>query len=122
MNDITFTNFRLAKIGYVPNDLCTCCGIEPETVHHLFYECFFTKLIWTDFASFWYLVSGKREDLTLQDVLLGKLDSEIELLNYFITLVNGTVPSGTCNNRDYNNKTTIGNVWRNGGNTTPQSA
>ena len=37
--------------------------------------------------SFWYLVSGKRVDLTLQDMLLGKLDSEIELLNYFITLV-----------------------------------
>ena len=26
-------------------------------------------------------------DLTLQDVLLGKLDAEIEILNYFITLV-----------------------------------
>ena len=36
--------------------------------------------------------------------------------------VNVTVPSVTCNNRDYNNKTKIGNVWRNGGNTTPQSA
>ena len=87
LNDITFTNYHLAKIGYVPNDLCTFCGIESETVNHLFYECFFTKLIWTDFASFWYLVSGRRVDLTLQDVLLGKLDSDIELLNYFITLV-----------------------------------
>jgi len=26
-------------------------------------------------------------NLTLQDVLLGKLDAEIEILNYFITLV-----------------------------------
>jgi hypothetical protein len=26
-------------------------------------------------------------DLTLQDVLLGKLEAEIEILNYFITLV-----------------------------------
>ena len=78
--NITFTNYRLAKIGYVPNDLCTFCGIELETVNQLFYEC-------SDFASFWYLVSGKRVDLTLQDVLLGKLDREIELFNYFITLV-----------------------------------
>ena len=59
-------------------------------VHHLFYECSFPNLIWTDFASFWYLVSGKRVDLTLQDVLLGKLDAEIELLNYFIMFVNYT--------------------------------
>ena len=33
--------------------------------------------------------------------------------------VNDRAFAGT---RDYNNKTTIGNVWRNGGNTTPQSA
>ena len=33
------------------------------------------------------LVSGKRVDLTLQDVLLGKLDAEVNLLNFLITLV-----------------------------------
>ena len=37
----------------------------------------------SDFASYWFLVSGKRVDLTLQDVL----DAEIDLLNFFITLV-----------------------------------
>ena len=42
--------------------------------------------------------------------------------SHYILSFNVTVPSGTCNNRDYNNKTTIGNVWRNGGNTTLQSA
>jgi len=26
LNDITFTDHRLTKIGYVPNDLCTFCG------------------------------------------------------------------------------------------------
>ena len=36
---------------------------------------------------FWFLVSGKRLDLTLQDVLLGKLDAEVNLLSFFITLV-----------------------------------
>ena len=40
--DITFTNQRLAKIGYVPNDLCTFCEERSETVHHLFYECSFS--------------------------------------------------------------------------------
>ena len=64
------SNYRLEKIGYVPNDLCPFCGIESETVHHLFYECFFTNLIWNDFTSFWYLVSGERVDLTLQDGLV----------------------------------------------------
>ena len=36
--------------------------------------------------------------------------------------VNVTVPSGISNNSDYGNKTTEDTVWRNGGNTTPQSA
>jgi len=87
LSDIVFTNNRLAKIGYVPNDLYTFCGIESETVYYLFYECFSTRLIWNKFSSFWFLVSGKQVKLTLQDVLLGILDTDVELLNYFITLV-----------------------------------
>ena len=46
-----------------------------------------TEAMWNDFAAFWFRVSGKRVDLTLQDVLLGKLEAEINLLNFFITLV-----------------------------------
>ena len=38
-----------------------------------------------------------------------------------LSTINVTVPSCTCNNRDYNNKTTIGNVWCNGWNTTNNS-
>ena len=87
LNDITFTNHRLAKIGYAQNGLCTFCGVESGTLYHLFYECSFTGPLWNDFAYFWFLVSGKRVDLTLQDVLLGKLDVEVNLLNFFITLV-----------------------------------
>jgi len=34
-----------------------------------------------------FSISGKRKDLTLQEVLLGKLDTGTELLNYFITLI-----------------------------------
>ena len=81
LNDIMFTNYRLAKIGYVPNCLCAFCGIESETVCHLFYECPFIRLIWNEFVSFWFSISGKWEDLTLQDVLLGKLDTGTELLD-----------------------------------------
>ena len=87
LNGIVFTNNRLAKIGYVPNDLCIFCGIESETLYHLFDECFFTRLIWNKFCSFWFLISGKQVKLTLQDVLLGILDTDVELLNFFITLV-----------------------------------
>ena len=29
LNNITFTNFRLAKIGYVQEDSCTICRLVP---------------------------------------------------------------------------------------------
>ena len=40
LNDITFTNYRLAKIGYAQNDICTFCGVESQTLYHLFYVFF----------------------------------------------------------------------------------
>ena len=35
LNNITDTNSRLAKIGYVPDDACTFGRVSSETVHHL---------------------------------------------------------------------------------------
>ena len=73
--------FFILAISQCKNITLTLC------VNHLFYECSFTNLICNEFASFWSPVSGKRVDRTLQDVLLRRLDAEIEILNYFITLV-----------------------------------
>ena len=86
LGDITYTNYLLAKIGYVPNDLCTFCEAGSETVHHLFYECSFSNLFWKHFENFWYTLSGQREDFTLKDVLVGRLDEECDLLNYLFIL------------------------------------
>ena len=44
LDDIVFTNKRLAKIGYVLHDICTFCKVEIETIYDLFYECPFTIL------------------------------------------------------------------------------
>ena len=44
LNDIIYTNVRLAKIGYVPKDTCTFCEVDSETVLHLCYKCPFTNL------------------------------------------------------------------------------
>lgn len=50
----------------------------------MFFEFFIDFLIWNDFVYFWFLVFGKRLDLILRDVLLGKLDVEIDMLKLFI--------------------------------------
>ena len=85
LNDITFTNTRLAKIGYVPLDTCTFCELESETVNHLFYQCSLTFRFWKNFENFWFVLSGQREELTLQDVFTGRLEKS-ELLNYLLIL------------------------------------
>jgi len=82
LNNITFTNSRLAKIGYVQDDSCTFCRVSSETVNHLFYECFHSNQFWRDLKNFWFALSGKQVEFSLQDVLIGKLDEVSDLLNY----------------------------------------
>ena len=84
LNDITFTNSRLAKIGYVQDVSCTFCRVSPETLDHLFYECTHNNKFWKDFKKFWLALSGKHVEFSLQDLLIGKLDEVNDLLNYFL--------------------------------------
>ena len=86
LDDIVFTNKRLAKIGYVLHDACTFCKVETDTIYHLFYNCPFTLLFWENSENFWFVLSGKREKFTLQDVCIGKLE-KCELLNYLLTVM-----------------------------------
>ena len=74
LNDITFTNSHLAKIGYVQDDSCTFCRDSPETVNHLFYEYTHTNQFWKDFKNFWFALSGKHVELFLQDVMIGTVN------------------------------------------------
>ena len=73
LNDITLTNSCLVKIGYVQDVSCTFCR-----VNHLFYECTRTNKFWKDFNNFWFVLSGKHVEFSLQDVLKGKLDKVTE--------------------------------------------
>ena len=86
LNDITFTNSRLAKIGYVQDLSCTFCKVSPETVNRLFYECTHTNKFWKHFKNLWFALSGKHVEFSLQDVLIGKLDKVNDLLNYFLII------------------------------------
>ena len=39
---------------------------------------------WKDLKNFWFALSGKHVEFSLQDVLIGKLDEVNDLLNYFL--------------------------------------
>ena len=67
-----------------PSHCCTFCKVSPETVNHLFNECIHTNQFWKDFKNFWFSLSGKHVEFSLQDILIGKLDEVSDLLNYFL--------------------------------------
>ena len=88
LDDIIYTNVRLAKIGYVPEDTCTFCEVDSETVLCLFCDCPFTihDLFLQKFEDFWFPLSNKHEELLQRDVFgIGKLGKS-DLLSYFIIL------------------------------------
>ena len=86
LNDITFTNSRLAKIGYIPCDPCTFCNASPETRDHLFYFSKYAKEFWEQFEEFWMSITKQNVSLSLKDIIVGVIETNASLLNYLIVL------------------------------------
>ena len=86
LNDITFTNSCLAKLGYIPCDLCTFCNASPETRDHLFYLCKYAKEFWEHFEEFWMSIMKQNVILSLEDIIVGVTETNASLLNYLIVL------------------------------------
>ena len=86
LNDILFTNSRLAKIGLIQSDLCTFCNIGVETVDHLFFYCVYSRVFWDEFESYWFAIAKEQRKLELKTILLGATDTKCPLFNYLIVL------------------------------------
>ena len=86
LNDIQFTNSRLAKIGLIQSDPCTFCNIGVETIDHLFFHCFYPRAFWEEFESYWFAVAKEQRKLELKPILLGVTDTKCPLFNYLIVL------------------------------------
>ena len=86
LNDILFTNSRLAKIGLIQNDLCTFCNIGVETIDHLFFYCVYSDVFWEEFESYWFAIAKEQRELELKTILHGVTDTKCTLFNYLIVL------------------------------------
>ena len=76
-------------IGFKTDDLCSFCKAEPETLYHLFDQCYYAKRFWSEFQGHWHQISNQQVHLSLQDVLFGILSKPcplLNLLNYFIII------------------------------------
>ena len=86
LNDILFTNSRLAKIGLIQSDLCTFCNTGAETIDHLFFYCVYSRAFWEEFESYWIAIAKKQRKLELKTILVGVTDTKCSLFNYLIVL------------------------------------
>ena len=86
LNSILYTNVKLCKIGCFADDKCTFCKSESETLIHFFFNCLYSKLFWKDFEFYYYSVSNELLHVSLQDVVIGIIDVQCPLLNYFLLI------------------------------------
>ena len=86
LNDILFTNSRLAKIGLIQSDLSTFCNIGVKTKDHLFFYCVYSRVFWEEFESYWFAIAKEQRKLELKTILLGVTDTKCPLFNYLIVL------------------------------------
>ena len=89
LNGILYTNSKLYQIGYISSDLCSFCTRTSQSLYHLFYFCPFSKTFWSDFESFWHLLTNEKIQLSLQDIIVGVVTTKCpshHLLNYMLLI------------------------------------
>ena len=71
LNDICFTNSKLAKIGYVNEDSCSLCGNAVETVTHLFIDCRNVNIFWENFEVYVGKFLNENIKLNEKNIIVG---------------------------------------------------
>ena len=85
LNYILYTN-DLFKIGYVSIPNCNYCKENRETVHHILFECPFSRRFWTMVSSFLLNRLASCGCLSIRDIMIGILKEGMDLINYIVIL------------------------------------
>ena len=86
LNSILFTDTKLFKIGYIPDDKCSFCKSEQEILSHVFFNCRHARHFWKEFEWYYYSLTTEFVHLTLKDVIIGIIYAQCPLLNYLILI------------------------------------
>lgn len=74
------TNNLLFKMGIRNDNLCSFCGIEPETLCHLFWDCQISNRFWANLKA---MITVKCPNINIEwskpDIMLGKRELQIAL-------------------------------------------
>ena len=89
LNGILYTNSKLYQIGYISSDLCSFSSRASESLYHLVNFFPFSNTFWSDFESFWHVLTNEIIHLSLQDIIVGVVTTKCpshHLLNYMLIL------------------------------------
>ena len=97
------TNKRLCKMKIVDSTLCSLCSNYPETNHHLFFECDYSKHAWLEFSNWWEVKMNEKVDLNYKTIMFGSDTQNPDLLlNLCIILMKRMIYSCRYQNKKTN--------------------
>ena len=93
LHRILFTNSALFKMKISATPLCTFCGLESETLEHLFVDCEYVKSFWEVFTAWVNSLGIVLNQPTDQEIMLGITGNrdDCKLVNHLLILRRQTI-------------------------------
>lgn len=80
-------NYYLHRVGIVNSSLCYFCQQTPETIEHIFVDCYLVKEIWIELEKWMTDIFGLQTSFDKYSILFGKYDNrDIHRLENLIIL------------------------------------
>ena len=88
VNRYLVTNTFLKKICKIDSSACSFCGVNDESLEHLFVTCFFTATLWEKLVIWCNNINIKVESLSAVDIIFGdwQRKEDFLLLNHIILI------------------------------------
>ena len=82
------TNTFLKKIGKIDSSACSFCGVNDESLEHLFVTCLFTATLWEKLVIWCNNINIKVKSLSAADIIFGdwQRKEDFLLLNHIILI------------------------------------
>ena len=96
--DILITNYWLKRFELSETDACTFCGIECESLLHLFWSCRYAADFWSEVAKWWFTKTGDIMSIAKDCIFVGN-SNFTDLQNHILILATNCMYAARCNNR-----------------------
>ena len=80
IHKILGTNKLLSQIGKSNNNKCRLCGLDTESIYHLFITCRITEDLWQDLKDWLKIKINKEINLSPLNIIMGHLDRDNSFL------------------------------------------